>query len=69
MIAMICLAARCGSTTDAIRISDSMIRPAITAAAKALVARLLTHGPRTALSLHSISRKTVALGSSTPAST
>ncbi len=29
---------------------------------------LLTHGPSTARSLHSSSRKTVALGSSTPAS-
>ena len=62
-------AVMCGSATDAVRISDSVISSAITPPAKALVHRPLTHGPRTALSLHSSSKNTVALGSSTPART
>ena len=57
------------NTTEIIRIADSMTRTPITTVARTLVGVLFTHGPRTSLSLHSSSKKTVALGSSTPART
>jgi len=57
-----------GYRTEAVGMIDSTTNTAITAPVKRLNQRPLVHGPSTALSLHSGSRKTVALGSSTPAS-
>ena len=58
-----------GNSTEAVSTTDSVTSTATTAEVNRLVARRLTQGPRTARSLHSSSRNTVALGSSTPAST
>ena len=52
----------------AIRISDSRISVATIVLAMTLSQPGLRHGPRTSRSLHSNTRNTVALGSSTPAS-
>src|SRR5262249_17914653 len=56
-------------STEAIKIAESTTRTPTTVAPSALVSLPLTQGPSTSRSLHSISRNTVALGSSTPAST
>jgi len=56
-----------GNTVAAVSTRDSMTRTQITAPVNRLSHRPFTHGPSTALSLHS-SRNTVADGSSTPAS-
>ena len=68
-IAMIWVAVIAGNITDATSTIDSVTSAAMTAEVNALVFAELTQGPSTALSLHSMSRKTVAAGSSTPAST
>ena len=68
-IATICPAVMPGKTTDAVSTTDSVIRTAITPEVNTLVMRRFTHGPSTSLSLQSSSRKSVALGSSTPART
>ena len=57
-----------GITTEVVSTADSAISTVITTEVKMLVRRLLTQGPRTARSLHSSSRNTVAASSSTPAS-
>jgi hypothetical protein len=57
-----------GKTVVAIRISDSSTSVATITLASTLSQPGLRHGPSTSRSLHSSSRKTVALGSSTPAS-
>ena len=57
-----------GNTTEAVSTADSATSTLITTEVNTLVPRRLTQGPRTARSLHSISRNTVAAGSSTPAS-
>ncbi len=49
--------------------TDSVISTEITAPVNALVFAVLTQGPSTARSLQSMSRNTVAAGSSTPART
>src|SRR5262245_50961306 len=69
MIVTIWAAVIAGNITEAVSTTDSVISTVITAPVKALVLRLLTQGPRTARSLHSNSRNTVAAGSSTPART
>ena len=51
----------------AVRIADKITSTPTIAAATALSQLGLVHGPSTAWSLHSSRRKTVALGSSTPA--
>ena len=56
-----------GNSTDAVRMTDRMTSPAITAPVNRFMTRALIQGPSTALSLHSSSRNTVALGRSTPA--
>jgi hypothetical protein len=56
-----------GNSTDAVKITDSITRTAITAPVNRFKPRVLAHGPTTSLSLHKSSRKTVALGSRTPA--
>ena len=57
-----------GKSTDAVRMIDSITSAAMTAPVKRFSQRPFTQGPSTALSLQSSSRKTVALGRSTPAS-
>ena len=57
-----------GKTVVAIKMSDSTSRTETITVATALSQGRLTQGPSTALSLHSRTRKTVALGSRTPAS-
>ena len=57
-----------GNTTETVSTTDIVISRATTAKANTLVPRRLAQGPRTARSLHSSSRNTVADGSSTPAS-
>ncbi len=69
MIAMIVPPDTVPNTTEIIKIADSMTSAPITIVARTLVRSLFTQGPRTSLSLHSSSRNTVALGSSTPART
>src|ERR1700736_592945 len=65
---MIFSLAASGNMTEAVRMIDNIRRTAITPPVNRLSQRVLTHGPSTALSLHSSSRNTVALGKSTPAS-
>ena len=55
-------------STDSVRISDSITSAATTTPVKRLRLRDFAQGPSTARSLQSSSRKTDALGSSTPAS-
>ena len=65
---MICRPVMPGNSTEAVSTADSEISTEITTEVNMLVRRPLTQGPRTARSLHSSSRNTVAAGSSTPAS-
>ncbi len=57
----------CGNTVVVIKMSDSTNSTETMNVATKLSQGRLTHGPSTALSLHSRSRKTVALGRRIPA--
>jgi hypothetical protein len=61
------VAFRCGNKVVAMSVPDSMSRVAMMKVARALSQRGLTQGPSTSVSLHSSSRNTLALGSSSPA--
>src|SRR6202044_3176848 len=69
MMPTICLPVMDGNSTDAVSTTDSVIKIATTAEVNTFVPRRFTQGPSTERSLHSSSKNTVALGSSTPAST
>ena len=61
------LVGRLREQDEEVRTTESITSTAMTAPVNRFMPRPLHHGPSTALSLHSSSRNTVALGSSTPA--
>ena len=63
-----CPAVRFGKNVAAVSASDNSTNAQTITPAMMFCRMVLTHGPNTALSLHSSTRNTVADGSSTPAS-
>ena len=61
------LVVRCGKSVPVTSSADSARKVTVIESAMMFSQRGLTQGPSTARSLHSSSRNTVALGSSTPA--